>query len=49
MISFKRSGLARPSDDGAGYDLAALLQRSQLAVLLTLIFLTIGAWGLTII
>ena len=49
MFSFKGTGPAQPSDGGAGHDLAALLQRSHLAVFVSLILLTIGAWGLTII
>ena len=48
MFLFKGPGLAQPSDGGAGPDLAALLQRSQLALFGSLVLLTIGAWGLTI-
>jgi len=44
---FTGSGLAQPGRD-AGRDAVAPLQRSQLAVFVTLIFLTVGAWGFTI-
>src|SRR5215207_8651185 len=43
------SGLSGPDGRGTGRDIAALLHRGQLAVLVTLILLTVGAWGLTII
>jgi len=49
VISFKGSGLARWPDAGTRLDTAALLHRGHLAVFVTLILLTIGAWGVTIL
>jgi predicted metal-binding membrane protein len=42
------SGVAA-SERGAGWSVAALLQRGQGALLIALLLLTIGAWALTII
>jgi predicted metal-binding membrane protein len=44
---FSGSGLAQPGGGGCGA--ALLLQRGQLALFVTLIFLTVGAWGFTIV
>ena len=50
MISLRGTGFARLPDGGrARPDAVPLLQRSHFAVFFTLILLTIGAWGLTLI
>ena len=49
MISPRGSGFAQPPRGGSGQNVAALLQRGQLAVFVTLILLTAVAWGFTVI
>jgi predicted metal-binding membrane protein len=49
MITLTGSGFAQPSGGGPGQNVAALLQRGQLAVFVTLILLTAVAWGFTVI
>jgi predicted metal-binding membrane protein len=48
LFSFNGAPLAQRSNSGGvGRDGAVLLERGQLAILVTLILLTAGAWGLT--